>query len=276
MPQSNDIIEEFYEKYPYPLLSNLSRKHLETYADQLLACTNLTTKKLQGKTILDAGCGTGEIACSMATHAKKVIGIDLSNASLSHARGLAKKYALENITFTQQDILQSEMKEQFDLVTSFGVLHHTQKPEKGFENIAQRVKPNGLLIVGFYHSLGGWKQRAQKWMIGMLAGRETQKRIALIEKLLNKKLGPHQRAFWADRIANPREKYYSIPAMKKRFEENGFAIVGIQAHKPQFSVKNIASAIDVLLFELFLFANGFRFVIMAGKKNTKNGLAKHV
>ncbi|QQR92304.1 MAG: class I SAM-dependent methyltransferase [Candidatus Iainarchaeum archaeon] len=264
-----DIIAEFYERYPYPLLSNLSRKHLETYADQLLACADLTTRQLEGKTILDGGCGTGEITCSMATHAKKVIGIDLSSTSITHAQSLAKKYALENITFIQQDILQLRMKEKFDLVTSFGVLHHTQNPTKGFEIISQRVKKNGILIIGFYHSLGGWKQRLQKWIVGMLAGKDPQKRLAFIEQFLGKKLGPHQRAFWMDRIANPRERYHSIPAMKRMFERNGFEIIGIQAHKPAFSIKDIANPLDVFLFESFLFVKGFRFAIIAGKNQNK-------
>lgn len=261
-----DIIGEFYEANPYPHLTNIPHKHLQKYANQLLGCAHLQLHDLKDKTIFDAGCGTGEIACSMALHAKQVIGIDLSKNSIAHAKALAAKHHIHNITFQQQNILESKHKKEFDIVTSFGVLHHTQNPAKAFEIISKGVKPNGILIVGFYHSLGGWKQRLQKWIVGIIAGKDSQKRIAFIEKFLNKKLGSHQRAFWADRVANPREKYYSIKEMKKQFQENGFQLIGIQAHKPEYTIQNPTSAIETLVFELFLFMKGFRFVIMAGKK----------
>lgn len=263
--KNDDIVGKFYEQFPYPLLSELPQKHLETYANQVIACANLTTKKLAGKNVLDAGCGTGEIACSLATHAKKVIGIDLSNASLAHAKMLAKKYQLKNIEFIEKNAFDLDAKEKFDVVVSLGMLHHTHNPEKGFEIVSHCVKNDGIFIMGFYHSLGGLKQRVQKYLVGLFAGKNPEKRLQFIEKYLGKRLGKHQRAFWADRIANPREHYYRISEIKKWFEENGFKVMGIQAHKPQFFVGNVFSVWNRWAFELFLLANGYRFVIMAGK-----------
>ena len=264
------MVGKFYEQFPYPLLSELPQKHLETYADQVIACAGLNTKKLHGKMVLDAGCGTGEIACSLATHAKKVVGIDLSKASLAHAKMLVKKYQLKNIEFIEKDAFELDAREKFDVIVSLGMLHHTYNPKKGFEIVSSCVKKDGIFIMGFYHSLGGIKQRVQKFLVGLFAGERPEKKLQFIEWYLGKKLGNHQRAFWADRIANPREQYYRISEIKKWFEENGFEVMGIQAHKPQFNVGNISSSLEIWKFELFLLVNGYRFVIMVGKRKSKN------
>ena len=264
-------IESFYEAYPYPYVHYFSRERMERYATPLLAAGKLTLNNLEGKTILDVGCGTGEITCSLATKAKKVIGIDVSANSLSLARKNAAQFKLKNIEFVHSDLFEFKPagnEKQFDMVTAFGVLHHTHNPKKGFEHLSTMVKPNGMFFHVFYHPWGGWEQRVQKAAARIFGGETPAQRLKWVEKNQNKKLSESEKAFWADRIANPREKYYRVPEIQKWFEENGFEIIGIQSHKPQWKVNDVKNMFDILRFEIEIALRGKRFVIIAGRKKS--------
>lgn len=270
-----DIVAEFYETYPYPHVQKFSRERMERYAQPLLSAGKMTLNDLRGKTILDAGCGTGEIACSLATRAKKVIGIDASNASLALARKNAQLFELKNMDFVHEDLFSFKpagKEKQFDMVTAFGVLHHTREAEKGFEHLSTFVKKDGIFFHGFYHAWGGFEQRAQKLLARIFGGNTPAQRLKWVEKNQQRKnnekkeLNASEKAFWADRIAHPRENYYSVPQVARWFEENGFEIIGVQSHKPRWKVNDVKNPLDVLRFEIEIALRRKRFVIIAGKK----------
>ena len=261
-----DPIQSFYERFPYPHVQRFSRERMETYATPLIAPAKMKMSDLKEKTILDVGCGTGEIACSLATYAKHVNGIDISAKSIALAKERAREFGLKNITFTQTDLFSYYPKKKYDTVTSFGVFHHTAQPEKAFERMSEWVKSHGIMIVGFYHPWGGWWQRLQKKMARIFGGKSVEEKLKWVENYQHKKMNPHSQAFWADRIANPREEYYRVGDIKKWFEANGMEVIGIQSHKPEWNVKNANNPFYILRFELELFIRRKRFVIMAGRK----------
>lgn len=261
-----DDVQSFYETYPYPHVQRFEKKRMEQYAQPLIAAAGMTLRELEGKTILDVGCGTGEIACSMATHAKKVVGIDFSQNSIRHATTTAKKFKLTNTHFEHADLFTYSPPQPFDIVTSYGVLHHTPDFEKGFKRIAGWVKPNGRLIVGFYHPWGGMEQRVEKGLAEIRDGKDPVKRLERVEKRQGMRMNEHSKAFWADRIAHPRENYFRVNEVKRLFEENGFDIIGIQSHKPNWKVNHPHNPMDVWRFEIEILFRRKRFVIMAGRK----------
>ncbi len=260
-----DKVAEFYEQYPYPSVEHLGKKALEEYANRVLVCASLTTKQLKGKTVLDAGCGTGEITCSFATHAQRAMGADISRASLEKARALAKENNLTNVEFVQRDILRVYPHEKWDMVTSFGALHHTTHPQKGFEILARSVRRNGILVIGFYHPWGGIWQRMEKACVGALA-RSPEEKISFLEKLFGKTFRAQKKTYWLDRIANPREKYSRVSTMERAFEHEGFELIGIQAGNPKLLLPFPFSLFEKWTFELSLLLHRQRFVIMAGKR----------
>ncbi|HTR79819.1 MAG TPA: methyltransferase domain-containing protein [Gemmatimonadaceae bacterium] len=97
--------------------------------------------------ILDAGCGTGEIASRLAQlypHAR-VLGVDILDAHLALARsryaGLAPR-----LTFEHQSIFELSMPDgTFDLTVCRHVLHSIPFPERVIAELARVTRPGGVL-----------------------------------------------------------------------------------------------------------------------------------
>lgn len=101
-----------------------------------------------GKTVLDAGCGTGRHSYfSSVFGASDVIAVDLSSA-VDVAYQNTKE--LGNVHVIQADILSLPLKRVFDFSYSIGVLHHLPVPEVAFQEILKRTKPGGKVSVWIY------------------------------------------------------------------------------------------------------------------------------
>jgi SAM-dependent methyltransferase/uncharacterized protein YbaR (Trm112 family) len=117
------------------------------------------SESLQGKVLLDAGCGKGRHIFFAAQHARKVIGVDLSpavDAAFDNAGHL------ENVHIVQGDLFHLPLRPQtFDMVYSLGVLHHLPEPEAGFREILRYGKRGADVLVYLYWSLNDeprWKK----------------------------------------------------------------------------------------------------------------------
>lgn len=102
---------------------------------------------LEGKNVIDIGCGGGILAESMAVKGATVTGIDMGKAPLS----VAKLHGLESgITVDYQQITAEAMAdqhaEQFDVVTCMEMLEHVPDPASIIQACAQLVKPGGTIF----------------------------------------------------------------------------------------------------------------------------------
>lgn len=100
--------------------------------------------RLQGKQVIDVGCGGGILAESMARRGAQVTGIDMGEAPLS----VAKLHALESdvgITYRQisAEAMAEEAPQQFDAVTCMEMLEHVPDPASVIAACAKLVKPGG-------------------------------------------------------------------------------------------------------------------------------------
>jgi SAM-dependent methyltransferase len=109
-----------------------------------------------GLDILVAGCGTNQAAVIAYTNpTAHVIGIDVSDASLSHHRLLAERYALENLVLHQLPIERlADLGRDFDLIISTGVLHHLADPLVGMQVLGEHLRTEGVLAVMLYATYG--------------------------------------------------------------------------------------------------------------------------
>ena len=102
---------------------------------------------LQGKRVLDVGCGGGILSESMAFQGADVTGIDLGDKALK----VAKLHQLESGSKVHYQLISVEdlAKEQpasFDVVTCMEMLEHVPDPEAIVRACAQLVKPGGSVF----------------------------------------------------------------------------------------------------------------------------------
>src|SRR5947209_1243428 len=114
----------------------------------------------RGKKVLEIGCGIGTAAISFARHGALVTAIDLTEKSLEVARQRARVYGLEDrIRFVQanaEELSDSLPPEHYDLVYSFGVIHHTPRPERVMEQIRKYVDARSTIKIMVYNRWS-WK-----------------------------------------------------------------------------------------------------------------------
>jgi ubiquinone/menaquinone biosynthesis C-methylase UbiE len=108
--------------------------------------------EIRGKSVLDAGCGTGIFSIIFARNeASRVTGIDISEGSLGTARSLQNQFGLQNITFRKEDMLQLPFPDAiFDIVWAWGTVHHTTDPLKAVEELIRVLKNGGSLLLAVY------------------------------------------------------------------------------------------------------------------------------
>lgn len=141
----NKDLEQFYNG----VYKKGERKH---YTSILLSGDKVPPAKAEvlkeiswkGKTVLDAGCGTGELLYLISKKgAKQVLGIDYSKEAIDVAQ---ETYHEKNLSFECTDI--SEIKgKKFDVITTLGTLEHVDDPLAVLRKLKSLLAPHGSLIV---------------------------------------------------------------------------------------------------------------------------------
>jgi len=114
----------------------------------------------KNKKVLEIGCGIGTDTVNFARHGAKVTALELSEKSLDLAAKRAEVYGLqEDIRFFQgnaEDLSECVPVEPYDLVYSFGVIHHTPHPERVIDQIRSYVIPGSTVKIMVYNRRS-WK-----------------------------------------------------------------------------------------------------------------------
>jgi len=123
--------------------------------------------------VLDVGCGMGRYAALVAAEGAAVVGVDVSDA----VDAGAVRYP--NVAFVQADLAALPFAPRaFDLVYSFGVLHHLPDPLVGLKSAFEMVRPGGWLLLWVYSKHGGLLRR------GRIAGRNLVRRLPTLRRPL--------------------------------------------------------------------------------------------
>lgn len=112
------------------------------------AKTGLSRQELEGKLVLDVGCGMGRFMEVALNDGARVIGVDMSRAVVA-ARENVGSYP--NADIIRADIFNLPFKEGvFDCVYSVGVLHHTPDAAEAFRCLPGLIKGGGSCSVWVY------------------------------------------------------------------------------------------------------------------------------
>src|SRR6202162_3890893 len=101
-------------------------------------------EKWRGKKVLEIGCGIGTDTVNFARHGARLTSVDLSEKSLELAHQRARVYGVQDqVQFYRgnaEELSSFVPIEPYDLIYSFGVIHHTPHPERVLEQLRQYAR----------------------------------------------------------------------------------------------------------------------------------------
>jgi len=103
---------------------------------------------VQGKRVLDVGCGGGILADAMARRGAEVLGVDLATKPLKVAQLHALEAQTPNVQYREvsAEALAAEQPSGFDVVTCMEMLEHVPDPSSIVRACATLVKPGGWVF----------------------------------------------------------------------------------------------------------------------------------
>jgi len=133
------MLEWTGERYlPWIKDAAIAYEHLHRYV--------LAARLAEGKRVLDLASGEGYGANILAAAALSVVGLEIDDAAVQHAR---KKYKRENLEFVMASVTNIPLREEhsFDLAVCFEAIEHVEDREKLVSEAKRMLKPDGLLVV---------------------------------------------------------------------------------------------------------------------------------
>jgi SAM-dependent methyltransferase len=228
-----DPIAAFYDAHPYPPpLDNLDAlagrghdRHGERVEHHLIwparAPGTVTS-------ILVAGCGTAQaVRHALRRPDARVVGIDISAASLEHSRALAARHGVSNLELHPVPIERvPELGEHFDHVVCTGVLHHLADPSVGLRRLRDVLAPGGaitLMVYARYGRTGVYLLQDYCHRLGITTSKQDLADLVAtlrelpaghpLNRLLRETSDFRDDDALADALLNPRDRAYSVPEL---------------------------------------------------------------
>jgi SAM-dependent methyltransferase len=189
--------------------------------------------------IADFGCGPGLYAARLAKRGANVTGIDFSGSSIEYAKDIAAREQL-NIIYVNQNYLEFETEDQFDLVLmimcDFCALSPTQR--KGLLRKFHKIlKPRGSVLLDVYSSSAfEQKEEVTTYEVNQLNGfwspnkyygflnafKYDKEKVAL-DKYTIIELNRTRTVYnWL--------QYFAPEDLEREFRESGFSITGLYSN----------------------------------------------
>jgi len=214
-------VRDFYDRAPFPgYPPRDSIEWLRARAERSEFARMLDRAIPRDVSIVDLGCGTGQMSLYLARAERRVIGADLTRASLRLAASAARRFELDaRVAFIETDLQHPALRAgAFDVVYSSGVLHHTPDPRASFARMARLARPGGIIILGLYNAVARIPLRVRR-----AVARASGYRITLFDPVLRDRAAePERREAWLrDQYRHPEEHRHTIGEVRGWFDENG-------------------------------------------------------
>jgi len=171
---------------------------------------------VKGKKVLEIGCGLGACAINFALAGAEVTAVDLSQKSIDIAKQNAVSMGVaDKVKFFQgnaEHLAEILPDEKYDLIFSFGVIHHTPHPDIVVEQAKKYLAPQGQFKIMVYYRYS-WKVF---WVLAKFGKFKFWKLSDLIARYSEAQTGC------------PVTYAYSKKSAKKLFENKGFKVQSIE------------------------------------------------
>ncbi len=228
LDQLTDKMSVFYDDIQFPNYDDY-----ENYTNLYdKGINNLFTKKLDdeigyGTSILEVGCGTGQLSLFLSRSNRNIFAVDISNSSLKLGENFRRKHELNNVFFMKMDIFDLKFKQNtFDFVIGNGVLHHTKNAKKAFRCLVEVTKPRGIIVIGLYHKYGRILTRVKQKLAKIIGDK-----VSYFDKSSRKMKSKAKRKAWVqDQFMNPHETLHTPNETLKWFDENNVEFLNLIPH----------------------------------------------
>src|SRR3954453_18886685 len=214
-----ETVRRFYTEAPFPSYgARDTLASLRVRAERSPLARLLDQAIPQDARVLDLGCGTGQMTIFLANGKRRVVGADLTRASLALAADAARRFGAEQTLFVETDLRRPALAEgRFDVVLSLGVLHHTPDPRAAFGALVRLARPDGVIVVGLYNAFARLPHRLRRLM-----ARATGMRFVPFDPVLSQRQAePARRAAWLrDQYLHPEEHRHTLGEVQGWFREN--------------------------------------------------------
>ena len=156
---ANSDVLNFYKELPFNYYEDLdiaAKSIRNTNFSNFYPVLPPILKK--GVKVLDVGSGVGWFVNVINFHYKEygssASGIDYNSTAIKRADEIAFRLGIKS-DVAEKDLFRYKPKKRYDLVSSIGVLHHTNNCIYGLRHIfSHLVKPGGYAFIGLYHKYG--------------------------------------------------------------------------------------------------------------------------
>lgn len=190
-------LQEQYDNSPYPhipLEKSPQNDYNSLFMDNITTSYYLYQQKVvsgEEKLILDAGCGSGwtSLGLACANPTVKIIGIDLSSASVNIARARLNFHGFDNTEFYQLAIENiSKLGYQFDYINCDNVLFLCDDPISILKTLKSVLKPKGIIktnLHSYYQRLNFYRSQKLFQYIGLFDDNPDDLEVEAVKDTMN-------------------------------------------------------------------------------------------
>ena len=173
-------------------------------------------EQYKGRRLLEVGVGLGTDHLQFARAGALTTGIDLTERCVELTRLRLQQEGLDGDVHAMDAEQLAFADDSFDVVFSFGVLHHVPSMERAFAEIRRVLRPGGVFIGGLYNRRSIFTARVRlEWLLNGGAKAEAwSRRLARIE--------------YSTSDAVPYVRLMTSEQLTRALNEAGFADVGIR------------------------------------------------
>ncbi len=198
--QASDLVEKIRQQFdsaPYPRIpvdESPKDKPNYLYIHNLVTAYYLRNQKVidtKGKVILDAGCGSGykSLVLAEANPGAKIVGVDISEASVKLAEQRLQYHGIENAEFHVsflEDLPKLGM--EFDYINCDDVLYLLPDAVAGLQAMKSVLQPEGIIRVNLHSSLqraGFFRAQNLFKFMGLMDDNPEEMEISIVREIMN-------------------------------------------------------------------------------------------